>query len=74
MSKIPSIVDLINASKNKNEDAIYETAAFTVKQQEMMEREGELTPVMLIGPNDTLIPAYFSKAENAFLPQFSVEK
>lgn len=72
MSGIPSVIDLINANSKKTVETAKETAALTVKQQKHMETVGELTSVMLVGPNGTYIPAYFSQAENAFLPKFKV--
>lgn len=73
MSNIPSVLELIEKN-NKSSDTSNRKAeiAATVKQQEMMKNAGELTPVVLLGPNGTRIPAYYSKAENAFLPHFEI--
>lgn len=73
MSNIPSVLELIekNNSHSKVDNKRAEIAA-TVKQQEMMKQAGELTPVVLLGPGGTRIPAFYSKAENAFLPEFEV--
>jgi len=71
MSNIPSVIELIEKNNKKDSSRKAEIAA-TVKQQEMMANSGELTPIILIGPNGTRIPAFYSKAENAFLPQFEI--
>lgn len=76
MKDFPSVVDLINknnaAKQSKRQESAAELASITVKQQQLMEQAGELKLVSLLGPNDTRIPAYFSEAENAFLPVFEV--
>lgn len=72
MSSIPSVLELIEKNNAKSNTGRKAEIAATVKQQELMKNAGELTPVVLLGPNGTRIPAYFSKAENAFLPQFEI--
>lgn len=72
MSNIPSVLELIEKNNAKTNTGRKAEIAATVKQQELMKNAGELTPVVLLGPNGTRIPAYFSKAENAFLPQFEI--
>lgn len=78
-SELPSVVDLINANKRKQQlkeaqaSSPAEIASVTAKQQKLMEQAGDLKLVHLHGPNDTRIPAYFSTAENAFLPVFEVQ-
>jgi len=72
MSNIPSVLELIEKNNAKSNTGRKAEIAATVKQQELMKNAGELTPVVLLGPNGTRIPAYFSKAENAFLPQFEI--
>lgn len=71
-SKIPSVLDLIESNRKETSNGREAEVAATVKQQEMMQKTGELTPVILKGPNGTSIPAFFSNAENAFLPEFEV--